>query len=248
MTSPRTPSEAEQELVESITTLTENVGQNALTRQLRELMLLINSPDHDIADLLACSEKIIEHVNDSGARNSDSESFDDLVKRLNAVRQIWAISPSHGNVNQKRPPNVTGHTPRDLVDATGPAIASADPNGSNSNVTQLRYSISADTYRLLQDAQFLYRLSNMPETALPPDQSILSIMRSYSLKTESGQPSGHSSIEESAKRAYWDQMKEVLSHPDPKEHIDQLKALYGDLSEATSRFFPHAHTLYAMFK
>ncbi|KAG8785647.1 hypothetical protein FRC12_017323 [Ceratobasidium sp. 428] len=248
MTSRRTLSEAEKELVEIITTLTENVGQNALTRQLRELMLLINSPDHDTADLLACSEKVLEHLNDSGARKSDSKSLDDLVKRLNAVRQIWAISPSQRNMNQKRPLNVTGHTSKDLVDAAGPTTASDGPNGSDSNVTQIRYSMSADTYRLLQDAQFLYRLSNMPETALPPDQSILSIMRSYSLKTESSQPSGHSSIEESAKRAYWDQMKEALSHHDPKEHIDQLKALYKDLSEATSRFFPHAHTLYAMFK
>lgn len=45
-----------------------------------------------------------------------------------------------------------------------------------------------------------------------------------------------------------EQMKEVLSHDDPKEHIDQLKALYRDLSEATSRFFPPAHPLYALFK
>lgn len=44
------------------------------------------------------------------------------------------------------------------------------------------------------------------------------------------------------------QMKGVLSTSDPKGHIDQLKVLYGDLSKATSRFFPPTHPLLALFK
>jgi hypothetical protein len=43
-------------------------------------------------------------------------------------------------------------------------------------------------------------------------------------------------------------MYQVLSSGNPKEHIDQLKTLYVDLSEATGRFFPPTHPLYALFK
>ncbi|KAG9099534.1 hypothetical protein FRC06_005178 [Ceratobasidium sp. 370] len=89
----------------------------------------------------------------------------------------------------------------------------------------------------------------MPESAPHPDQSILSLMRSSSLRTGATQSAAsHNAFEETVKRAYWDQMKEALSHDDPKHHIDQLKALYGDLSEATGRFFPPGHPLYALFK
>ncbi|KAG8743015.1 hypothetical protein FRC10_000525 [Ceratobasidium sp. 414] len=88
----------------------------------------------------------------------------------------------------------------------------------------------------------------MPESASHPDHSILSLMRSSSPKTGAESAGSHNAFEETVKRAYWAQMKEILSHDNPKHHIDQLKVLYKDLSEATSRFFPPGHPLYALFK
>ncbi|KAG9121561.1 hypothetical protein FRC07_002431 [Ceratobasidium sp. 392] len=251
MSSNHTLSGVEKELVHTITSLTENTEQDELMRQLRELMLLLNSPGHDATDLLACSQRILEYLNSSEEKYLNSEGSKELVRRLSAAMHNWAFRLGRNSKDKKGDSkNASQPSTNQSVKASKSADAPPNvPDESKSNLTRIKYSMSADTYRLLQDAQFLYRLSNMPEAALPPDQSILSIMRSNTLRTGSFEPaSGHDTIEETVKRTYWDEMRVVLSDGGPKEQIDQLKALYHDLSEATSRFFPRTHPLYALFK
>ena len=76
-------------------------------------------------------------------------------------------------------------------------------------VTRVNYPISSDTLKLLQDAQFLYRLSNQPESTSSTDQSVLSLMRATSSRASdtTQTPVTHSVIEETTKRAYWDQVR-----------------------------------------
>ncbi|KAG9078995.1 hypothetical protein FS749_008941, partial [Ceratobasidium sp. UAMH 11750] len=244
MSSRRTLSVVERELLQKITTLTENLESEELAHQLRELKLLLNSPDHDANDLVACSGRILEYMGNSSDQPLSSGDSSELVRRLNASRHLWASVADHGNKAGKGDPGLANY-----VSSHSASTTTVPNNDSESNTTRISYPLSADTYRLLQDTQFLYRLSNIPESASHPDQSILSLMRSSSLRTGEAQSAGpHNALEETVKRAYWDQMKEVLSHDDPKHHIDQLKALYKDLSEATSRFFPPGHPLYALFK
>ncbi|KAG9078990.1 hypothetical protein FS749_008944, partial [Ceratobasidium sp. UAMH 11750] len=243
MSSRRTLSVVER-VLQKITTLTENSESEELTRQLRELKVLLNSPDHDANDLIACSGGILEYIGNSSDQPLNSEDSSELVRRLNASRHLWASVADHGNKAGKGDLGLANSVSSHLVPTT-----TLPNNDSDPNTLRISYLLSADTYRLLQDTQFLYRLSNMPESASHPDQSILSLMRSASLRTGDAQSAGsHNALEETVKRAYWDQMKEVLSHDDPKHHIDQLKALYKDLSEAASRFFPPGHPLYALFK
>ncbi|QRV82649.1 hypothetical protein RhiJN_10664 [Ceratobasidium sp. AG-Ba] len=219
----RTLSSIERELQEKIHLIVDHATQDALTRRLRELLLRMKNPDHDSHDLMACSGIILDLMESSDGLYSRSEDYIGLVGLLNEARHQWAarhVGSSTQKTNQKS--STLAYSPRDNSDHDG---------------TPISYPISAATYRLLQDSQFLYRLANMPEITPNAYQSIISLMKSSSLDDQRTQPSegGQDIIEEILKNAYWDQMKEALELEDPKAHIDQLKILYKDLADTGTR-------------
>ncbi|QRV96653.1 hypothetical protein RhiJN_24671 [Ceratobasidium sp. AG-Ba] len=167
---------------------------------------------------------------------SRSEDYIGLVGLLNEARHQWVSRHAESSTQKTNQKSST--------------LASSQRENSDYNATRISYPISPATYRLLQDSQFLYRLANMPEIIPNAYQSILSLMKSSSLDDQGTQPSGGGQdiIQETLKIAYWDQMKEALELEDPKAQIDQLKILYKDLAEASSKFFPPAHPARVLFE
>ncbi|KAF8606326.1 hypothetical protein BDV93DRAFT_366028 [Ceratobasidium sp. AG-I] len=253
MPSRRTLSAIERELLDTVTNLSDtNAKPSELVRQLRELGVILRSPDHDINDFLSHAIRLLEVLEDDNDLQLSSSDWDALVRQVRAASRLWSTALELKS--QRRLPSDAKPTTAALstLQSLSQPDNTADSQTSNpaASLTRVNYPISADTFKLLQDAQFLYRLSNQPESTSSADQSVLSLMRATSSRAlDTTQASvAHSAIEETAKRAYWDQMQDMLSSSDPKEHIDQLKALYRDLSEATSRFFPPTHGLFSLFK
>jgi hypothetical protein len=92
MSSRRTLSAVERDLLEKITALSDTVVNIEFTRQLREFMLILNSQDHDINDFMSYSMKLLDFLDGTGDQHLSSNDRDELVRRLRAANHLWSTA------------------------------------------------------------------------------------------------------------------------------------------------------------
>lgn len=93
MTSRRTLSAIERELLDTVTNLSDfNIEPTELVRQLREFAVILRSPDHDINDFLSQATKLTEHLENKNDLQLSSSDYDNLVRQVRTASRLWSTA------------------------------------------------------------------------------------------------------------------------------------------------------------
>ncbi|OAX39578.1 hypothetical protein K503DRAFT_739133 [Rhizopogon vinicolor AM-OR11-026] len=97
---------------------------------------------------------------------------------------------------------------------------------------------------ILNHTYFLHLLATDPQQVLPPGKSLISIMsRSRKKEEDVSKPTLHDKVEDLVHKAFWDEVIDSLSNPEPSSQLPRIKLLYHDLHIVLTPLFPPRHPI-----
>ncbi|OJA07577.1 hypothetical protein AZE42_04429 [Rhizopogon vesiculosus] len=97
---------------------------------------------------------------------------------------------------------------------------------------------------ILNHTYFLHLLATDPQQVLPPGKSLISMMsRSRKEEEDVSKPTLHDKVEDLVHKAFWDEVIDSLSNPEPSSQLPRIKLLYHDLHIVLTPLFPPRHPI-----